>query len=119
MQPLVALILQMWGALLITTTDVDTKNAKSKINKGKRIAQIGVAVQLLCFGLFTIIAVRFNFTSKRFAAGFQDRLEASSGDEKYCTIDGQSKKLKKNWQALLRVVNIASGLILVRNPRSK
>jgi hypothetical protein len=64
--------------------------------------------------LFTIIAIRFNFISKRFAASFEERL--TNINEKYCTIDGGDRKLKKNWQAILRVTNIASFLILVSRP---
>ncbi len=87
MQALVALLLQLWGAVQITSVTPGAANAISKANKGKRIAQIGVAIQLACFGLFSIIAVRFNFTSK----------------------------LKKNWQAILRVTNVASACILIRS----
>jgi hypothetical protein len=83
----------------------------SKANSGKRIAQTGVAIQLICFGLFSVIAIRFNFTSKRFAVAFEERL--TNINEKYCTIDGGDHKLKKNWEAILRVTNIASVGILV------
>ena len=96
---------------MVTTVSVTDPNAISKANKGKKIAQIGVAVQLACFGLFSVMAVRFNFTSKRFAASFEQRITTST--EKYVTIDGQARPLKKNWRALLRVTNIASLCILV------
>jgi RTA1 like protein len=99
------------GAVQITSISPGAANAVSNANEGKRIAQIGVVIQLVCFGLFTIIAIRFNFTSKRFAASFEERL--TNINEKYCTIDGGNRKLKKNWQAILRVTNIASFLILV------
>jgi hypothetical protein len=107
----VALFLQLVGAVMIVTVSDTDPNAKSKANRGKRIAQIGVGVQLACFGLFSIMAVRFNFTSKRFAAGFEDRI--TNANEKYVTIDGQDRQLKRSWRAILRVTNIASICILV------
>ena len=110
---LIALLLQLWGAVTVTSVNPNDPDAVSKANKGKKIAQIGVAVQLACFGLFSIIAVRFNFTSKRFAADFEGRV--SSLNEKYCIIDGGDRKLKRQWQAILRVTNLASVCILVRN----
>jgi hypothetical protein len=110
---IVALLLQLYGAVQITTVTAGSHDAASKLKRGKKIAQIGVAVQLICFGLFSIIAVRFNFTSKRFAAQFEERLGDTMG-EKYCSIDGSEKKLKRNWQAILRVTNFASAMILVR-----
>jgi len=109
---IVALLLQLWGAVQITSVSPGAANAVSKANKGKKIAQTGVVIQLICFGLFTIIAIRFNFTSKRFITSFEERL--TDINEKYCTIDGGDHKLKKNWQAILRVTNIACGLILIR-----
>jgi hypothetical protein len=110
---LVALLLQLWGAVQITSVTPGAADAVSKANKGKKIAQIGVAIQLACFGLFSIIAVRFNFTSKRFATSFEERL--TNINEKYCTIDGTNHKLKKNWQDILWVTNIASLCILIRS----
>jgi hypothetical protein len=109
----VALFIQLIGAVTVASIDPTDPNAQSKANKGKTIALIGLGVQISCFGLFSIIAVRFNFTSKRFAAAFEDRITGSL-DEKYCTIDGGERKLKRNWPALLRCVNTACILILVR-----
>ena len=96
---------------MVTTVSNTDPNAISKANRGKRIAQIGVGVQLACFGLFSVMAVRFNFTSKQFAAGFEERI--TNANEKYVTIDGQERQLKRNWRAILRVTNIASVCILV------
>jgi len=111
---IVALLLQLWGAVQITTVTAGSHDAASKLSRGKRIAQTGVAIQLICFGLFSVIAVRFNFTSKRFATQFEERLGDTVG-EKYCSIDGSEKKLKPNWQAILRVTNFASAMILIRS----
>jgi hypothetical protein len=75
-----------------------------------------VSVQLACFGLFTIIAGRFNFTSKQVAKNFTDGGHEMHEMGKYVTVDGiEGKKLKRNWQALLRVVNGTCALILVRS----
>jgi len=94
----------------ITSVDPTGPDAKSKANNGKIMAQIGVAIQLGCFGLFSMIAIRFNFTAKRFNASFEQRL--SNLNEKYCTIDGKPRKLKKNWQAIPHVTNVACAGIL-------
>ena len=74
--------------------------------------RIGVAIQLVCFGLFTVIAIRFNFIARRFDSQFESRI--SNANEKYITIDGEERKLKKNWPVLLHVTNIACACILVR-----
>ena len=105
-------MLQMIGAIQITTITAGTKDATSKANRGEMIAEIGVAVQLVCFGLFSIIAVRFNFTSKRFIGDFDTRFSGVH-DGKYFVIDHGSRKLKRNWQTILRVTNLTSVMILV------
>lgn len=94
---------------------------KKMVDQGRSLAQIGVIVQLACFGLFTVIAIRFHFTSKRFASNFEQRILLSSTDSnsrknyKYVEMDGISGRVKKNWVAILRVTNIASFCILVCN----
>ena len=108
----VALFLQLIGAIIITSVQPGDEDAASKLNKGRAIALIGVAVQMISFGLFSVVAIRFNFTSKRFEAEFQERIRGSL-DEKYSTFDGVDTKLKRNWVALLRCVNFASLMILV------
>lgn len=90
----------------VSTTD---KDASNKIDKGKAIAQAGVIIQLAAFGLFSVAAVRFNFTSKRFSKGLDERYEHV--DEKNYSIGGIVKN--KHWPALLRVVNLTTLLILV------
>ena len=110
---LVALFVQLIGAVTVASIDPTDSDAQSKANKGKTIALVGLGIQISCFGLFSVIAVRFNFTSKRFVAGFESRITGSI-NEKYCTIDGGDRKLKRNWPALLRCVNIACLLVLVR-----
>lgn len=76
-------------------------------------------MQMLCFGLFSVIAIRFHFTSRQFASHFEQRIHLTSVDgsdgksHKYVEMDGFSGKVKRNWVAILRVTNIASICILV------
>lgn len=108
---IVALMLQLVGAVMISSVSTTDKGAASKIDKGKAIAQAGVIIQLAAFGLFSVAAVRFNFTSKRFSKELGERYERV--DEKKYSIGGIVKN--KHWPALLRVVNITTLLILVNN----
>lgn len=108
----VALFLQLVGAVMISSVDASDPDGASKLNRGKHIAQAGVIVQLIAFGLFSVAAVRFNFTSKKYTKTIHERYELS-GEEDYI-IDGVSKK--KHWPALLRVVNLTTLLILVSIP---
>ena len=105
----IALLLQLGGAVIITSVSPDDNGAADKLNRGKHIAQAGVIIQLAAFGLFSIAAVRFNFTSKRFSKDTHDRYE-SFGEKDYL-IDGILKN--RHWPALLRAVNITTVLILV------
>lgn len=109
---IVALLLQMGGAIMITSVDGMDKNARDKLNTGKHVAQIGVIIQLVAFGLFAVAAVRFNFTSKRFTQLVRERYESSG--EKEHIIGGVAKN--KHWPGLLRVVNFTTILILVSFP---
>lgn len=109
---IVALLLQMGGAIMITSVDDNDKNARDKLNTGKHVAQIGVIVQLAAFGLFAVAAVRFNFTSKRFTEFVRERYESVS--EKEHIVGGIAKD--KHWPTLLRVVNFTTILILVSCP---
>lgn len=106
---IVALMLQLVGAVMISSVSTTDTDAASKIDKGKSIAQAGVIIQLAAFGLFSVAAVRFNFTSKKFSKGLDERYEHV--DEKNYSIGGIVKN--KHWPALLRVVNLTTLLILV------
>ncbi|KAJ5784971.1 RTA1 like protein-domain-containing protein [Penicillium pulvis] len=108
---IVALMLQLVGAVMISSVSTTDTDAASKIDKGKSIAQAGVIIQLAAFGLFSVAAVRFNFTSKEFSKGLDERYEHV--DEKNYSIGGIVKN--KHWPALLRVVNLTTLLILVRS----
>ncbi|QKX62190.1 uncharacterized protein TRUGW13939_09349 [Talaromyces rugulosus] len=113
---ILALFLQLIGAVMLTSTDATDANAQDKINRGKDIALIGTIVQLAAFGLFTFVAVRFNFTSKRFEKSVYQEY---NNDSRYNTADEHTLQMERetgdtNWRALLRVVNIATILVLVR-----
>jgi hypothetical protein len=71
----------------------------------------GLGIQLACFGLFMIISIRFNFTSKRFS----DDSELMGMN--FVGRKGRDKHpLKRDWWTLLRVVNLGCILILVSVP---
>ncbi|KAJ5780181.1 RTA-like protein [Penicillium paradoxum] len=106
---IIALLLQLGGALMLSAVDVAKKNSEDTLNTGKRVAQVGVIIQLVAFGLFAVAAVRFNFTCRRFTKYLDERY-ASLGVKEHM-IDGVAKD--KNWPALLRVVNLTTILILV------
>lgn len=105
----VALILQLVGALMISSVDPGDASGKDKLDRGKTIATIGVVVQLVAFGFFAIAAVRFNFTSKKFTKSLTERYETVG--EKQFVIGDIIKD--RHWPALLRVVNLSTILILV------
>lgn len=105
----VALLLQLGGALMLSAVDGTNKNSEDTFNTGKRIAQVGVIFQLVAFGLFAVAAIRFNFTCRRFTKYLDERY-ASLGVKDYM-IDGIVKN--KNWPTLLRAVNLTTVLILV------
>lgn len=109
-----ALLLQLVGALMLSSTDASDTNAQSKIDRGKNIALTGTVVQLVAFGLFAFVAVRFNFTSRRFENLVHDTNIGIDGLSNMQEEEQHRPKPRNpNWRALLRVVNITSGLILV------
>jgi hypothetical protein len=109
---ILALVAQVIGAIMLTSVDATDADAASKLNLGKDIAMAGVILQLVAFGLFTIVAIRFHFTSKRFTNDFKERLQPVAGN-KYVSIEGRAGKFNPNWRRLLYAVNGACALILV------
>lgn len=106
---IIALLLQLSGAVMIASTQTTDADAQTRLNHGKGIAQAGVIIQLLAFGLFTVVAIRFNFTSRAFTPSAPEQFD----DNNNGTIQTESQPPNEHWPALLRVVNIVSGLILV------
>ncbi|OIW33233.1 RTA1-domain-containing protein [Coniochaeta ligniaria NRRL 30616] len=111
---IVALLTQVIGAIMLTATEPTDPDAAAKINRGKNIAMVGVIIQLVAFGLFTVVAARFHFTSRRFTDDFKQRLQAVPGD-KYVTLGGNARKFNPNWRRLLYTVNISCAMILIRS----
>lgn len=109
---IICLLLQLTGAVKVSSVDPEDPDAAKKANKGRNIALIGVILQLVVFGFFCVAAARFNFTSRAFLADFEKRIHAPT-DAKYVQIDDYPKKVKKHWQQLLHMVNFACALILV------
>lgn len=108
-----ALLLQLVGAVMIAGTSITDPNYLDKVHRGKYIALAGVSVQILAFGLFSIIAVRFHIVAKRFKNDLQKRLQPVPG-EKFVTVEGiEGRKLRPNWEALLYIINISCALIMV------
>lgn len=108
----VSLILQLIGAVMIAGTSPTDANAIDKLHRGKDIALTGVAVQIVGFGLFSVIAARFHFTSRRFKVDLEKRLQSAPG-EKLVALPGTDRKVRPHWEVLLYIVNISCALILV------
>jgi RTA1 like protein len=106
----VAFVLQCLGAILVSSTQTTDKDAQSKLDNGKKIVLGGLGVQIACFGIFMIVSVRFNFTSRLFS-GANDQKDMNLRDRK-------NKLLKSDWWNLLRVVNFGCLLILVSSNMS-
>ncbi|KAL2868578.1 RTA1 domain-containing protein [Aspergillus lucknowensis] len=108
---ILALFLQLIGAVMITSGNGTSQDDLNTFNRGRDLALVGVIVQIVAFGIFTIAAVRFNFTSKKFLKAVSQPLYGQ--DEFSMAI--QDKPRKNDWQALLRVVNLATVMILIRS----
>lgn len=89
------------AAVLISGTDPTESNAKEKVDLGKRLGLAGVSTQIAGFGLFTVAAVRFHFTTRKLSGDFVKMNQAKHG-------------IIKDWKAFLLVVNASCLLILVR-----
>ncbi|KAJ2897988.1 putative rta1 domain protein [Zalerion maritima] len=110
----IALFLQTIGAIMVSSTQATDGNAKEKMNRGKDLAMSGIAVQMAAFGLFTIVAARFQFTSKRFAHDVTQKLLMEPG-EKTASVPGSRNKIKPNWRVILFSINLSCVLILLRS----
>ncbi|KAI1478997.1 hypothetical protein K445DRAFT_73746 [Daldinia sp. EC12] len=111
---IISLLVQLVGAISISSTQMTDEDAEDKINTGKNVALVGLAIQIAAFGLFTVIAARFHFTSRRFEADLLSRLDAADGD-KAVFVKGLSRKINPSWRYLLYAVNVSCVLILIRS----
>ncbi|MCJ1415660.1 hypothetical protein MMC32_001992 [Xylographa parallela] len=109
---IIALLTQLYGAVIVSGTQVTDPDAVSKFAHGKQVVLIGLGLQVACFGLFSIIAIRFHFTSKRFAKNFDQRVGGVPGETNF-SVDGEKRKFKRDWETLLWMVNVACILVLV------
>ena len=112
---ILALFTQLIGAVLIAGTQVTDKDAVTKLQRGKDIALIGVSIQIGAFGLFTVVAARFQFTSKRFKKDLEKRWTRAS-DARKVMVNGCPRPINPNWVAMLWAINASCLLIMVRNP---
>jgi xanthine/uracil permease len=109
---ILALFLQLIGAVIVSGTQPTDSDAQTKLKRGKDIALAGVTLQIIAFGLFSIIAVRFHFTSKRFIDDYNRRFRTGPG-EKLGSLEGTPEKFRPAWRSLLYAVNTACLMILV------
>ncbi|KAI8966242.1 RTA1 like protein [Daldinia sp. FL1419] len=110
----ISLLVQLVGAVSVSSTQVTDEDAEKKMNTGKNVALVGLAIQIAAFGLFTVIAARFHFTSQRFETSLLSRLETIDGG-KSVLVRGVSRKINPNWRRLLYAVNVSCALILIRS----
>ncbi len=96
--------MQTVGAATIASAQPTDSNFQTKQNQGKDIVLVGLAIQIIFFGFFSIIAVRFHFTGKQLALP-EDQLIMHAG--------GNKRRLKANWGQLLAAVNFGCLCIMV------
>ncbi|KKK16093.1 hypothetical protein P175DRAFT_0426608 [Aspergillus ochraceoroseus IBT 24754] len=108
---ILALLLQLAGVVFITSGNGESKDAIDQFNRGRDLAIGGVALQLVAFGIFTVAAIRFNFTSKKFIQSAPEQLEAQTD----LAFSVENKPTEASWPSLLRVVNLTTLMILIRS----
>ncbi|KAL4808810.1 RTA1 like protein-domain-containing protein [Aspergillus unguis] len=120
---IIALFLQLTGAVMISSANGNTQDDIDNFDRGQNLALVGVIVQIAAFGVFTIAAIRFNFTSKAFVNAVSELMDLNARGEIRATgaaLDrghGQDivKPWRSDWQHLLRCVNLSTILILIRS----
>ncbi|KAI1772494.1 RTA1-domain-containing protein [Hypoxylon cercidicola] len=110
----VALIVQLIGAVMVSSTQATDENASNKLNLGKNTALAGLAIQIAAFGLFTVVAARFHFTSRQFEASLRSKFE-DGGSGSTVLVKGSSRKINPNWRRLLYAINVSCAMILIRS----
>ncbi|KAH7311376.1 RTA1 like protein-domain-containing protein [Stachybotrys elegans] len=99
---IMALLLQVIGAVLLAGTDRADPDALENLQRGKDLGMAGVTLQIIAFGFFSIVTVRFHFVSRRI-------------DPAYAASNKSQHNLNKDCTALLNVINISCLLILIRS----
>jgi uncharacterized membrane protein YqjE len=102
---ILALLLQVVGAVLLAGTDRTDPDAAENLQRGKDLGMAGVTLQIIAFGLFSVVTLRFHFVSKRI-------------DPAYAANNKARHNLNKDWAPLLNVINASCLLILVSVPGS-
>ncbi|KAJ8069123.1 hypothetical protein OCU04_002797 [Sclerotinia nivalis] len=82
----IAFLIQVFGAISAIS------KVASTAQRGYSIMKVGLVIQLLYFGFFIIVSLRFYFISQRF----------------------QNPRADTRWKKLLMAINTASALIFVR-----
>ena len=70
-------------------------NTASKLTTGKNVILVGLAIQMITFGFFVLASIRFSFFLRK-------------------TLQGVPLPAERNWRLFLRIINIASVIILAR-----
>ncbi|KAL6237722.1 hypothetical protein BDW75DRAFT_72029 [Aspergillus navahoensis] len=107
-----ALMLQLIGAVMITSGNGNSQDDIDTFNRGRDLALVGVIVQIVAFGLFTVAAIRLNFTSKKF---IMHTPEPAYEERQKFSMAFQDKPRKSDWPHLLRAVNFSTVMILIRS----
>jgi hypothetical protein len=112
---IIALFLQATGAAMVASVQSTDANAEDNLSRGKTLALAGIGIQVAAFGIFSVIAARFHFTSKKFAVILNSKLRRAE-EENTVMQEASAKKIKPNWRLVLFVINASCVLILVRQP---
>ena len=87
---LFAFMVQVVGGTMIVGS-----STSSNVNTGKDVILIGLAIQMMTFGFFVLASIRFSFFLRR-------------------TLKDVPLPAERNWRLFLRIINIASVIILIR-----
>ncbi|KAH0613540.1 uncharacterized protein H6S33_005426 [Morchella sextelata] len=82
--------IQLVGSSVVASASITDFD---RVKRGSRIVEIGLAVQLVCFGFFSFVAARFSFVARRWESAWPGR----------------------EWLKLLYAINAACAIILLRS----
>jgi hypothetical protein len=107
-----ALLIQVTGALMLVNTPDTDPDYRKKITTGRDIATAGVTLQIVAFGIFCIVCIRFHITSLKYK---KQQISGSSSDKFGVSSDTTGKTYKPRWWWLLYTIEGACLLVLVRS----